>query len=145
MDWRSDEKSPLEDDGESPEWATAEVSTTNWKQAEAEFLMMRLSSHYISTVQPQLEDFINNNINNFWEINEEMPDSSMHSIKQFSIYQKYTELFESLVEDFTSSYSKNDLIEAIKSAHDLMSQGKESTGTLVLELLEAVSSFQGLL
>ena len=130
-----------EEKDDMPEWACSDVTPIAENHSnDADFLMMRLSSYFIGTAQNQLEKFVTDNIDRFF-INSD--DSSMHSTVEYVIYQEYTELFEEIMGHFTETYSKMELVNAIKTSNSLSSLGKESMGTLVMDLLDAVSSFEG--
>jgi hypothetical protein len=130
----------LEPDEQPPEWSDAQVSITSSKRGDAEFLMLRLSSYYISVAQKKLEDFVVQHTAEFCSLSDR---SSMYSLRQYDIYNEYTALFDELMEEFTAGCSQADIVEAIKSSNELVAMGKESTGTLVIDLLDAVSHFEG--
>jgi hypothetical protein len=134
QDGMCDDEEPL------PEWCDANVSVTSTKRGDAEFLMLRLSSYYISVAQKKLEDFVVQHTAEFCHLNDR---SSMYTLRQYEIYNQYTALFDELMEEFTAGCSQADIVEAIKSSNELAAMGKESTGTLVIDLLDAVSHFEG--
>lgn len=125
-----------------PEWADSTYDAMlDSKQAEGEFLMMRMSSFYISVAQNILEKFIAANLGSFFS---EMDGSSMHSVLQYEIYRAYIDLFESTMEQFLSDSSIEELVDALKFSYTQTAAGKDSMGTIMLSLLEAVTNFEGL-
>jgi L-rhamnose mutarotase len=124
-----------------PQWADAAVDVAlSAKVVESEFFMMRMSSFYIQEAQSRLEQFVAANVALFFDVSD---GSSMHTVHQYSIYLDYVNLFETLMQRFMEGCSNEDTAESIKTAQSMEAAGKESMGTIMLSLLDAVTNFEG--
>lgn len=130
------------DDDVIPEWADDKISSGKVDVDDTSFLMLRMSSHFLSAILPKLEDFVRCNVDNFFESGNNI-GSSTHSIRQYQVYQEYTEIFEHGMKSFLEESSKEEIVEALKRANEKESQGRESMGTIMLELISALSCFEG--
>ena len=130
-----------DDCDDKPDWADSTIEYENEQSDGGSYLMMRISSFYLSTVQPKLEDFLQKNVLDF-HLDVDSSNLSSHSLRQYDIFQSYVQLFETLMDCVSSEYSTNELIDALKEAQLSSAAGKESMGTIMLDLLSAVSSFE---
>ena len=130
------------DDDVMPEWADEKITSDVVDVDDTSFLMLRMSSHFLSTILPRLEEFVRKNINRFFESGSNIGTSAF-SLLQYDLYQEYTEIFEQGMESFLKESSKEELVQALKRANEKESQGRESMGTIMLELISALSCFEG--
>lgn len=126
----------------APEWGDCEISADGPGDGDSAYFMFRLSSHFLSNVQPHLDDLVKSNLDMFVTSSRDI-GSSTYSLKQYDVYNDYVKLFEKNMEGFTSKYSKDQLVEAVSRALNTTAMGKESMGTMVLDMIGAISSFEG--
>jgi len=131
-----------EDDDAVPEWADEKLSSDRVVADDTSYLMMRMSSHFLSTTQPELESFAQSRLKNFFN-SASNQGSSTHSLRQYDTYLEYTEIFERSMKSFLDESSKEEILEALKAANSKAKDGRESMGTIMLELISALSSFEG--
>lgn len=55
-----------EDDDTVPEWADEKLSSDRVETDATSFLMLRLSSHFLSATQPELESFAQSRLQDFF-------------------------------------------------------------------------------
>lgn len=127
---------------EIPEWADEKISSDSVDNDDTSFLMLRMGSHFLSIIQPKLEHFFKQNVSAFFHSGTNL-GSSTHSLRQYDIYQEYTEIFETGMKAFLEEYSKKEIVDALKRANEKLDQGRESMGTIMLDLVSALSSFEG--
>ena len=138
--WNGDDNE--NENEEVPEWADDKISSDSVDNDGTSFLMLRMGSHFLATIQPKLELFFRQNVNAFFHSGANL-GSSTHSLRQYDIYQEYTEIFEVGMKGFLEEYSKEEIVDALKRASEKLDQGRESMGTIMLDLISALSSFEG--
>ena len=141
----SDDDKDSEDD---PSWAFTGCGSAGDKfdaDMDASWVTMRMISHFISSTQPDLEEYLLNNMNKYFECNSETVSESKgcdYSNQQYEIYQNYCNLFEKSMVDFTDEYSKAEIVKTLKTASQSAERGVESMGTILLDMLDALSDFK---
>ena len=134
-----DEKN--EESNSKIEWA--DTNTAQFEEPSTSygaFLMMRMSSHFIIRCQPKLDKFVQKNLTDFCTGQH---NSAQFSVAQFDIFKKYTQIFETCMAEFTNECANTDILSAIKEAQRSTAAGKESMCTIMIDLLDAVSNFEG--
>lgn len=141
-DFKHDCKADDNEKEETPDWADEKISSDQVDTDDTSFLMLRMSSHFLSNIQPKLEHFFRQNVHAFFQSGKNQ-GTSTHSLRQYDMFLEYTEIFEHGMKAFLEEYSKEDIVDALTRANEKLSMGKESMGTLMLDLISALSSFEG--
>lgn len=131
-----------EEEEAAPEWDDCAVSSSGPGDEDSSYFMFRMSSHFLEHVQPQLDEFVHSKLDIFVSSSANL-GSSTHSLAQYDMYHEYVRKFEDLMQGFTGEYSTDQLMDALNRAVRSSASGKESMGTMVLDMIGALSSFEG--
>lgn len=114
---------------------------------DASWVTMRMISHFISVTQPDLEEFLLSQMDNYFVDNSvasvrEESKGNAYTSQQYEIYQKYCSIFEESMCDFSDEHSKTEIVQTLKASNQSAESGRETMGTILLDMLEALSDFR---
>ena len=144
-----DEKDPEDD----PSWSFTPSSTAGDKfeaDMDTSWVTMRMISHFISVTQPDLEEFLLHHMDAYFGesraagagVGDGAESKDSYSSQQYEIYHSYCDIFEKSMEDFSDEHSKTEIVNTLKKSNQCAESGQETMGTILLDMLEALSDFR---
>lgn len=139
-----DDKDPEDD----PDWALSNTDIAGDKfeaDMDASWVTMRMISHFISVTQPDLEEYLLAHMDEYFTTNALVGGECKgddYSAQQYEIYRNYCSIFEDSMSDFSDEHSKAEIVQTLKASNRAAENDRETMGTILLDMLEALSDFK---
>mmetsp|Transcript_8989 Transcript_8989/g.11932 ORF Transcript_8989/g.11932 Transcript_8989/m.11932 type:complete len:153 (-) Transcript_8989:367-825(-) len=106
-------------------------------------IMERAVVYFLAEVQPELDNFTAEKAQLFEGISEEEVNGDDNKVEYYEVYQDFISIFEEKMGVFLSDkgYTTKQFISAVEDAIMEDKDGKESFGTVFVELMEAISGY----
>ena len=108
------------------------------------YIVLRMTSHFLEHVAPELESFKEANITDFQAPHGD-DEGTQYQLLQMEKYEEFSKLFEDGMAAFieSSEYPMGDFSRILKKGLDDMKSNEDSMAYMLVELLQAVSDFEG--
>ncbi|GMI36214.1 hypothetical protein TrCOL_g10937, partial [Triparma columacea] len=113
------------------------------------YIVMRLTSHFLEFVAPTLESFKEKHQKTFEGRGGERgvkDEDEEYDLSMTTLYSKFCDIFEGGMEDYLESGAgvpKNHLWRIMKKGVEDSKNGEDTMATILVDLLDAVGSFEG--
>ena len=108
------------------------------------YIVLRMTSHFLEHVAPELESFKEANKADFQAPRED-DEGTQYQLLQTEMYEQFSKIFEMGMADFIekSEYPMSDYSRILSKGLDDMKSNEDSMAYMFVELLQAVSDFEG--
>ncbi|GMH46309.1 hypothetical protein TrRE_jg3253 [Triparma retinervis] len=119
---------------------------TSCNSTDDAFIVIRLTSHFLEFVAPKLESFKEEHQGAFEGREGGEGAGEDYDLEMTALYTTFCEIFEAGMEDYLESDAgipKTHLRRILKKGVDASKQGEDTMATILVDLLDAVGSFEG--